>query len=94
MNTNGIHAKLPMSATNLSKSSAPPHDIKAVTNTVMKRNTFFCHLTLVLFLPLRGKRPVSMIRMAGKSWSGVDRRIAREYRNCTLEHHHCQLKIP
>lgn len=49
--------------------------------TVPARKTFFCHLTRLLCLPLREKRPVSMMRTAGKSWSGMERRIAIESRS-------------
>src|SRR5690606_19077399 len=72
------HAKLPMSATNLSRSSAPPQEMSAVARTTKHRKIFFCHFTKGFALPLRVKIPFSMIRIAGKSWRGVERRIASE----------------
>lgn len=71
-------AKAPMSATNLSSSDDPAQEINVQNNTVPARNTFFCHLTDGLCLPDRENRPFSMIRTAGKSWSGMDSKIAIE----------------
>lgn len=53
------------------------------STTTEKRNTFFCHLTYRSSFPLRVKSPFSMILRAGNSCSGVDNKIANEYRNCT-----------
>jgi len=83
--TKGTHAKLPVNATNLSKSSLPPQLMMAVTITRQNRKTFFSHLTLLLYLPDLTNRPFSMIRMAGNNWRGVDKRMASEYRNWTLD---------
>lgn len=45
---------------------------------------FFCHLTLRLRFPLAClKIPFSMIRAAGKNWSGIESRMAIAYMNCT-----------
>lgn len=54
-------------------------------STKKNRNTFFCHLTRVLYFPDRVKMPVSMIRMAGKSCRGIERQMATEYRVCTID---------
>lgn len=56
-----------MSETNLSSSEEPAQDSMEQKSTVPALKMFFCHLTLGLCLPLREKRPVSMIRTAGKS---------------------------
>lgn len=74
-------AKLPMNATNLSKSAAPAQLIAAHRNTTAHLNKFLSHFTRVSALPLRLKSPFSMIRTAGKSCRGTERRIANEYRN-------------
>jgi hypothetical protein len=73
----------PIRLTNLSKSAAPNHAINAHTTTTTVLNAFFSHLTFRLRLPLfcAAKIPFSMIRTAGNSWSGVERRIAMLYRN-------------
>ena len=71
-------AKLPTNATNLSRSFAPAQLSTVLPMTTMNLNTFFCHLTFQSDFPLRVKSPFSMIRTAGKSWSGTDNRIARE----------------
>jgi len=76
-------AKLPMKATNLSKSLAPAQLMTVQRATIEKRNTFFCHLTRISSFPLRVNSPFSMILTAGKSCRGVDSKIAMEYRNCT-----------
>lgn len=76
-------AKLPMKATNLSRSLAPVQLMTVQSATIEKRNTFFCHLTKISCFPLRVKRPFSMILTAGNSCRGVDNKIAMEYRNCT-----------
>lgn len=76
-------AKLPMNATNLSKSLAPVQLMTVQSATIEKRNTFFCHLTRRFSFPLRVNSPFSMILTAGKSCRGVDNNIAMEYRNCT-----------
>ena len=78
-----MHAKLPTSATNLSKLSAPPQAIAAQPITTKKRYAFFCHLMYGLYLPLFVNSPFSVMRIAGKICSGVDSRIASEYRNWT-----------
>lgn len=46
---------------------------------------FFSHLMYGFCLPLRRARPVpfSRMRIAGNNCNGVDKRIAREYKNCT-----------
>ena len=77
------HAKLPTNATNLSRSAAPAQLITVQAMTTRNLNVFFCHFTFQSNLPLRVKSPFSMIRTAGKSWSGTESRIASEYRNCT-----------
>lgn len=76
-------AKLPTSATNLSKSLAPAQLITAQNMTIKKRKIFFCHLTFGLPFPLRENIPFSIMRTAGNSWSGTESKIASEYRNCT-----------
>lgn len=76
-------AKLPMNATNLSRSPAPRYEMTVHSITIQNRKKFFSHLTRVLLFPLLAKRPVSMMRTAGKSWSGTERRIAAEYRSWT-----------
>jgi len=76
-------AKLPMKATNLSRSLAPVQLITVQSATIEKRNTFFCHLTRRFSFPLRVNSPFSMILTAGKSCRGVDNKIAMEYRNWT-----------
>lgn len=68
----------PTRETNLSSSDEPAHERREQKTTVQPRKMFFCHLTRGLCLPLRENRPVSMIRTAGKSWSGIERRMAIE----------------
>ena len=67
-----------MRLTNLSSSLVPAQLRREQKTTVAARNTFFCHLTEGLCLPDREKRPFSMIRTAGKSWRGMERRMATE----------------
>ena len=83
MRSQTYQAKLPMNATNLSKSLAPVQLMTVQSATMEKRNTFFCHLTRRSSFPLRVNSPFSMILTAGKSCRGVDNKIAMEYRNCT-----------
>ena len=83
MRSQTYQAKLPMKATNLSKSLAPVQLMIVQSATIEKRNTFFCHLTRRFSFPLRVKSPFSMILTAGNSCRGVDNKIAMEYRNCT-----------
>ena len=71
-------AKLPTNATNLSRSFAPAQLSAVQPITTKNLNVFFCHLTFQSSFPLRVKRPFSMIRTAGKSWSGTESRIASE----------------
>jgi hypothetical protein len=72
-------AKLPTKATNLSKSFAPAQLIPAHITTMAHLNKFFSHLIRVSAFPLRlVKIPFSMMRTAGKSWRGTERRMARE----------------
>lgn len=71
-------ANAPTKDTNLSNSDEPAQERREQKRTVPARNTFFCHLTRLLCLPLREKRPVSMMRTAGKSCRGMDRRMAME----------------
>ena len=73
-----MQAKLPTSATNLSRWSAPPQAIAEQSMTMKNRKIFFFHLIHGLYLPLRVNNSVSMIRMAGKICSGVDSKIAHE----------------
>ena len=72
------HAKDPMRDTNLSSSRLPAHETSAQNTTTPARNTFFCHLTAELCFPDLEKMPFSMMRTAGKSCSGAERRIARQ----------------
>ena len=76
-------AKLPTSATNLSKSAAPTQLTQAQNMTIRQRNIFFSHFTFKSVFPLRVKNPFSIIRTAGKSCNGTDKRMASEYKNCT-----------
>ena len=46
--------------------------------TTAPRKTFFCHLTDGLCLPEPANLPFSMIRTAGNSWRGMDKRMAME----------------
>lgn len=78
------HAKAPMSETNLSSSDELAHESKEQKMTAPARKRFFCHLTRGLCFPEREKRPFSMILTAGKSCSGIDRRIAIESAECQL----------
>jgi hypothetical protein len=71
-------AKAPMRETNLSSSADPAQLIREQQTTVPALNRFFCHLTMVLCLPDRGRRPFSMILTAGKSCSGMESRMATE----------------
>lgn len=72
------HAKLPMKATNLSRSLAP-HELTAVQTMTMKNlKKFFIHLTRLSPFPLEVNKPFSSIRTAGKSWRGTERSIANE----------------
>ena len=82
-NRTSHQAKLPTSATNLSKSFAPAQLIPAQNITVINLKMFFSHFTRGSSLPLCEKIPFSMIRTAGKSCNGTERRMANEYRNCT-----------
>ena len=72
------HATEPMRLTNLSRSLAPAHAIPLHATTTAMRKRFFSHLTLFECLPDREKTPFSIIRTAGKSCSGVERRMAIE----------------
>ena len=72
------HAKLPTNATNLSRSFAPAQLSAVQPMTTKNLNMFFCHFTFQSIFPLRVKSPFSIIRTAGKSWSGTESRIARE----------------
>jgi hypothetical protein len=81
---NGTHqAKLPMNATNLSRSAAPVQLMIVQNMTIENLNIFLYHLTRKLDFPLRVNNPFSRMRTAGKSCSGTESRIAREYRNWT-----------
>lgn len=71
-------ANAPMSETNLSSSLELAQERREQKMTVPARKRFFCHFTFRLFLPDRTNRPFSMIRTAGKSCSGMERRIAIE----------------
>jgi hypothetical protein len=46
--------------------------------TTENLNTFFSHLTRASAFPLLMNKPFSIIRTAGKSWSGTERSMARE----------------
>ena len=74
-------AKEPMNATNLSRSAEPSQLTSVHTATTQNRKAFFSHLTRGSTLPLRVKSPFSMIRSAGKSCNGMERRMAMEYKN-------------
>lgn len=75
-------ATLPIKLTNLSRSLAPTQAKRVHPTTTAVRKAFFSHLTAELYLPERLKMPFSMILTAGNSCRGVERRMAREYRNC------------
>lgn len=77
-------AKHPTNATNLSKSFAPNELITVVNKTNANLKRFFIHLTCMLPFPLLVNRPFSIIRMAGKSCNGIDKRMASAYKSCTL----------
>lgn len=83
MRDDAHQAKLPTKDTNLSRSFAPAQLRPEQKITMKNRKMFFCHLTRRSALPLRSKIPFSMIRTAGNSWSGADRRMANEYKNWT-----------
>jgi hypothetical protein len=65
--------------TNLSRSSPAQMAMAAQPKRERIRKKFFCHLTSMLYLPERVKRPFSMIRIAGKSWRGIESIMAIEY---------------
>lgn len=71
-------AKLPMNATNLSRSAAPNQLIRVQAMTIENLKIFLYHLIRKLAFPLRVNNPFSTMRTAGKSCSGTDSRIARE----------------
>lgn len=77
-------AKHPTNATNLSRSFAPNELITVVNKTNANLKRFFAHLTCMLPFPLLVNKPFSIIRIAGKSCSGIDKRMASAYKNCTL----------
>lgn len=68
----------PMRLTNLSSSLLPAQLIREQKTTVAARKTFFCHFIEELCFPDRENMPFSMIRTAGKSWRGMERRMATE----------------
>ena len=74
--TSTHQAKLPMKATNLSRSAAPAQLSPEQDITITNRKILFCHLTLVSIFPLLLKSPFSMIRTAGNNWRGTDNKIA------------------
>ena len=84
-NRTSHQAKLPTSATNLSKSFAPAQLTPAQNITVINLKMFFSHFTRGSSLPLCEKIPFSIIRTAGKSCNGTERRMANEYKNCTYD---------
>lgn len=71
-------ANAPTRETNLSSDFDPVHERTEQNRTVPARKMFFSHFTFGLCLPLREKRPVSMMRTAGKSCRGIESRIAIE----------------
>jgi hypothetical protein len=64
-----MQAKLPTSATNLSRSFAPTQASVAQTPTMKKRKKFFFHLTYGLYLPVLYK--VSTCRIDGIACGGL-----------------------
>jgi len=81
---NTHQAKHPTNATNLSKSFAPNELITEANKTNANLKRFFVHLTCMLPFPLLVNKPFSIIRIAGKSCNGIDRRMASAYKNCIL----------
>ena len=71
-------AKDPTSETNLSNSLLPRYEMTEQQSTVPALKRFFFHLTAVLCLPDLENRPFSMIRTAGNSCRGIERRMAME----------------
>lgn len=80
MYTSGTHAKLPIRATNLSRSLAPAMAMMPQMRVVPMRRPFLYHFVARDFLPeaCSPKRVVSRIRAAGKSCTGVPARTAME----------------
>lgn len=84
MKQSGTQAVLPTMATVTSSELAPAQLTRAHPTTVALRNRFFCHLTRFEYLPLFSlKIPCSMMRIAGKSCSGVESIMAMLYSSCT-----------
>lgn len=65
--TQTYQAKLPINATNLSRSPAPAQLIAVQTNANPARNKFFSHFTRGFRLPLLTNNPFSRMRTAGKN---------------------------